>query len=498
MKYATRWMKGALILTLAVAALGFFPRARAAELPLASSSPLTGVTFDDFPIQLPVEQNFQMALLTVSSELGRSCGKMEAYGWRMKQTEQNRVNRIFNGTVEKLRNMGYTVAPETLKSDSKEITLFTADGSSKHFIFLWSANELGLVLNLCEASVPVASTHRPAPTPPSVQVFPIPADALPQAPSKNAGKKGSKPIVIDGFSPVGEWIGTYACAQGSTGGTLQIKSLRGMDFDGVFKFYPTEKNPSVPEGSYTVYGQYDNESKRILINPGNWIKRPQGYYNTVIVGSFDPAKDAFSATFQGISGCTSFEARRTSGLILSSHVKKHAAVKHAAKKKVNKPQQPVTVGNQPVPASPPQNVGAPAEAGIVLAPSPAPVPPPAAIPAAPANAAPTPLAPLPPAAAPVPASPQPAATPVPMPAAPQPAATSAPVGIAPGIVTTPIASAPTQQPVVGVPAPVGVAPGIVTTPIAPIPTQQQPVVGVPAPANAGQAVIAPPPAAGNQ
>src|ERR1700691_6307916 len=66
----------------------------AAELPLAAGSPLAGIAFDDRPLLLPVQRNFQMAMLTASSELGRSCGKMEAYGWRMKQTEQARVNQI--------------------------------------------------------------------------------------------------------------------------------------------------------------------------------------------------------------------------------------------------------------------------------------------------------------------------------------------------------------------------------------------------------------------
>ena len=61
-------------------------RAMANDLPLAAGSPLTGVSFDDRPLLLPVQRNFQMAMLTASSQIGRSCGRMESYGWRMAQT----------------------------------------------------------------------------------------------------------------------------------------------------------------------------------------------------------------------------------------------------------------------------------------------------------------------------------------------------------------------------------------------------------------------------
>ncbi|MDR3425561.1 MAG: hypothetical protein P4M13_10910 [Alphaproteobacteria bacterium] len=333
---SARPMKAVLAAVLAVFILGFFAQARAADLPLAAASPLTGVAFDDRPLMLPVQRNFQMAMLTAGSELGRSCGRMEAYGWRMSQTEQARVNQIFNNTVDRLRLLGYTIAPQTLTSVSKDITLFTADRANKHFLFLWSAGELGLVLNLCETTAPAPSyAHAAASLVPSVQVFPVPIDDIPPA-RFDASDKTKGMIGGEGFSPVGEWVGSYTCAQGLTGGSLQIGRLRGEDFDGVFKFYPTEKNPSVPSGSYTVFGQYDKASKRILINPGKWIKRPHNFYNTVIVGSFDPAKDIFSAYFQGISGCTSFEAHREGAEPISlrhEKLEKHKAVRRVVRKK---------------------------------------------------------------------------------------------------------------------------------------------------------------------
>ena len=207
------------------------------ELPLVSASPLTGVKFDDFPLVLPVQSNFQMALSTVSGQLGRTCGKMEAYGWRMETSEQGRVNQIFEKTVGRIRSSGYSVAPQTLSSLSSDLTLLTVDKTDGHFIFLWSAGDLGLVLSLCETTAPMDSVYHA----PVAVAAPTPATPVPFA------AVAALPTSTD-FTPVGEWSGSYTCAQGETAGTLQINPLHGKDFEGVFKFYATAKNPSVPSG----------------------------------------------------------------------------------------------------------------------------------------------------------------------------------------------------------------------------------------------------------
>ncbi|MDD3029553.1 MAG: hypothetical protein PHS57_04660 [Alphaproteobacteria bacterium] len=332
---AVIWMGKLVTAIVVLVVMGGGLGVQAAELPLAPMSPMTGVVFSDMPVRLPVERNFQMAMLTVSSELGRTCGEIEAYGWRMKSNEQSRVNKIFDETVKGLQTLGYSVESEKLKSSSKEITLFSVQRLGENYLFLWSANELGLVLNVCAASVPVAPTHKPKMLMNSVQVFPLPLET-----KKTPTSVDEKPTVI-GFTPRGEWTGSYTCAQGRTGGMLRIDTLRGKDFEGMFKFFPVDDKTSIPEGAYTVYGQYDSETKRILINPGDWIKRPKGFYNTVMVGLFDPLKDTFSAYFEGISGCTSFEARRTFVPVVHKTVEK-ADTKKEKKKKVVKPKKKAT------------------------------------------------------------------------------------------------------------------------------------------------------------
>ncbi|MGE0108886.1 MAG: hypothetical protein AB7S81_03870 [Bdellovibrionales bacterium] len=297
--------------------------ASAADLPTASSSPLARIQFSDAPLVLPVQRNFQMAMLTAGSELGRSCGTLESYGWRLDRQEQGRVNQIFNNAVDQIRAQGFTVETQQVSAVSEDVTLFTADRADRHMLFLWSAGDIGLVLVLCETSAPISPTPIMARTTRAKEIYPasypMPQTIAPETSLSSRIAAGSNrpprqltrtgEVRHDDFSPQGRWVGSYTCVQGTMGAVLDIASLQGEHFEGTFRFYPTAKNPYVAKGKYKVFGEYDSESQRLLINPGEWIDRPKGYYNTIMIGSFDPVAKSLSAFFQGITGCTSFEGR---------------------------------------------------------------------------------------------------------------------------------------------------------------------------------------------
>ena len=115
-------------------------------------SALAGISFTDPPIQLPVTENFEDAMLNVATDLQRRCRTIEAYGWRLRQAEQKRVNDIFDSTALQLGAEKYKLVPRTPRSASPEVTVFTADKSDKSLLFLWSAGELGLVLLICDTN----------------------------------------------------------------------------------------------------------------------------------------------------------------------------------------------------------------------------------------------------------------------------------------------------------------------------------------------------------
>lgn len=311
------------------------------DMPTAAGSPIAGISFDDRPLLLPVQRNFQMAMLTVSSELGRTCGRMEAYGWRTEAAEQDRVNQIFNNTVDRMRAQGYAVESKSSNAVSRDVTLFSADRSDRHLIFLWSAGEIGLVMVLCETSAPLSpiplNTARETE---ASQPATFPSH-LPMAETVRTSKQPAATVssatrpMHASFSPVGTWVGTYTCAQGTTGATFQIDHVKGDQFEGSFSFYPTTKNPYVPKGKYLVFGEYDADSQRILINPGKWVNRPKDFYSTIMIGSFDPVAKSFSGYFQGITGCTSFEANADH--LASGESAKAKAVENRVEKKAKAP-----------------------------------------------------------------------------------------------------------------------------------------------------------------
>ena len=345
--------------------LFFLPQSGAAsDLPLADRSELAGFSFADHPMQLPVERNFQMAMITESANIGRSCSKIEAFGWHMNSGEQQRVNQIFTSTVKGLRDLGYKVESQTPSSVAKDVTLITADRKDKHFMQMWTAGDLGLVMVMCASSAAMHNHNATAydlPAPEfSLQSEAVEATALVVPSSIKQTER-----VPSEFSPVGDWIGSYSCAQGYTGATLHIAHMNGRDFDGIFRFYSTPKNLSVPAGSYNVYGQYDRASKRILINPGQWIERPHNYYNTIVVGMFDPDHRKFSGYFQGVTGCTSIEASyagsdlNVAGYKKTKKIHRHKKKSAAGKKSAisaNHPTENISI----VPDQPPPNMLTPA------------------------------------------------------------------------------------------------------------------------------------------
>jgi hypothetical protein len=380
----SRLFKMVMVLLLAVAGFGlgsaFFATHEAlaaptpTELPTAAGSPIAGINFDDRPFILPSQRNFQMAMITASSELGRSCGRMESYGWRLDKAEQTRVNLIFNNTVDRLRAQGFAVESKAPQSVSPDITLFTADRADKHLIFLWSAGDVGLVMVMCETSAPLSPIASPYAKAKEAEPAYFGQDSLKTAQTVRAGLAASaaareKAInppsslptsprterpVDEAFTPQGKWTGSYTCSQGTTGATLTIKSLKGEKFDGEFSFYPTSRNPLVPKGRYRVFGEYDKETQRILINPGQWIDRPKGFYNTIMIGSFDSVAKTFSGFFQGITGCTSFEASFQEGTAPAVKEKAKPSKKKVTKKKVSKKKETVKPKAEKVDAPKPE------------------------------------------------------------------------------------------------------------------------------------------------
>lgn len=130
---------------------------RSETLRRVSYSDLSGVTFADQPLRMNASEAFRRSLDTVSFELGRPCKSQEYFGWPMQQSEQGRVDRIFEETNAKLKLRGYNLQPRKPRSVGSDVAAFTADRHDKRILGIWSAGDVGLLLLMCDSDAPAPS-----------------------------------------------------------------------------------------------------------------------------------------------------------------------------------------------------------------------------------------------------------------------------------------------------------------------------------------------------
>ncbi|MCW5620460.1 MAG: OmpA family protein [Burkholderiales bacterium] len=114
----------------------------------------------------------------------------------------------------------------------------------------------------------------------------------------------------DARTVLGEWVGTYTCAQGLTGLTLTIAEATPTSTRALFHFYADPRNPRVPTGCFTMDGSYDPASGRLLLKGGKWLQRPSGYRVVSFDGSVDAEGRRFEGRVKGPQGCTTFDLVR--------------------------------------------------------------------------------------------------------------------------------------------------------------------------------------------
>ncbi|MFI8106361.1 serine/threonine-protein kinase [Streptomyces sp. NPDC086023] len=109
-----------------------------------------------------------------------------------------------------------------------------------------------------------ASWSRDPATPAASAPGPTVAPRTDPSPSEEAGP-----------GVVGTWRGSYRCTQGLTRLDLTISGAGGTALKAVFAFSAHPDNPTVPTGSFTMIGSY--EDGRMVLRGDQWIVRPPGY-----------------------------------------------------------------------------------------------------------------------------------------------------------------------------------------------------------------------------
>lgn len=129
------------------------------------------------------------------------------------------------------------------------------------------------------------------------------ATAAPGAPA--AASTAAAPAAI-----LGEWEGSYTCAQVLTGLDLRIQAAgKGGALRAIFSFYPLTSNPDVPVGIFVMGGTYFSAS-RIVLRDRRWILNPPGYVMDSLSGAL--ARGRFRGAVQG-PACTRFALAKVAG-----------------------------------------------------------------------------------------------------------------------------------------------------------------------------------------
>jgi hypothetical protein len=102
-----------------------------------------------------------------------------------------------------------------------------------------------------------------------------------------------------------DWIGDYDCAQGRTTLFLRILDAHDQKVQALFGFHHAPTNVT---GQFLMAGTFDEKTGRVILDPGAWIDRPQGYLTVGLDGGVSRDGKRFSGKILG-AGCVGFRLR---------------------------------------------------------------------------------------------------------------------------------------------------------------------------------------------
>jgi hypothetical protein len=116
-------------------------------------SPLAGVPFAERPFPLKDDGTYAEFMGPVAAGLGRTCGRLETYGWELTGLDQTgaqtRADRIFQTTMGAFKAGGYTITEVTAKVAEQGMAAYTADKEGKQLVLFWAPVPDALMLLLC-------------------------------------------------------------------------------------------------------------------------------------------------------------------------------------------------------------------------------------------------------------------------------------------------------------------------------------------------------------
>lgn len=116
-----------------------------------SGSPLTQVPFADQPYPLLDDGTYKEFLGKVAADVGRRCVKQENYGWEFRKGDQEKMDHIFQSTMDNFSKSGWKAEQATAKSVADpEAAIYLADKDKRRVLMVWVPMSDAAMLLLCE------------------------------------------------------------------------------------------------------------------------------------------------------------------------------------------------------------------------------------------------------------------------------------------------------------------------------------------------------------
>lgn len=112
----------------------------------------------------------------------------------------------------------------------------------------------------------------------------------------------------------GEWSGSYICAQGLTSLDLSLEETGAGRVKALFHFSADPVNPRVPEGCFTMSGNFDAQAGRLVLLPDEWLVQPFGFVSVGLDGTLDSRSDTISGRVTKMTWCKTFTLHRVSDM----------------------------------------------------------------------------------------------------------------------------------------------------------------------------------------
>ncbi len=127
------------------------PTAKPAPPRTMPGSPMAQIPFADQPFPLQDDGTFRGILDKIAADANRRCTRQEQYGWEIAKSDQERLDRIFSGTMGAFEQNGYLVGQFTAKSaPSPDVVSYLADKDKRRLLLIWVPMTDSAMLMMCD------------------------------------------------------------------------------------------------------------------------------------------------------------------------------------------------------------------------------------------------------------------------------------------------------------------------------------------------------------